>query len=370
MYLYFLCSFKSIFCKCLSNVCILREPIIIRSDRLLAIQEIKGESNKVELENNLSSNVDDSKLKKSAINVSLNKNIKKVSNKNSKRRKSGYNRTYIVNKRLLKISYIYNYIKSIDYSIKDVVLGHSEKSDNHNFNEVITKKTIEKMLCKDYILINSTPLSAKLSNTLFSIFEDINNDIAIKSVHFALVIIFTHKYSNSTYGMNKSLDSLIFLTLMITCLSQILYTLGEYMIRNKYENIILEKKREIKEKYEIKANEKKEIKQKKKEDKAEKKKQKIEKLKDLETYINEYNDRYAKRIGLGKMDCYCEKKIFDAIDKIDKAGKNDNKKLKKKIHSKYGFCFVTTCLIPLLGVILPVLDKITGMKLNANLKVI
>ncbi|GAW84130.1 hypothetical protein PGO_001250, partial [Plasmodium gonderi] len=297
MYLYFFCSFKSIFCKCFSNNYILGESIIIRNDRLLAIQETLGESNKMELENNFSSNVDDSKIKKSATNISLNKNIKKVANKNSQKRKSGYNRTYTINKRLLKISYIYNYIKSIDYSIKDVVLGQSEKSINHNLNEVITNKTIENMLCKDYILINSLPLSVKLKSVLLSIFEDINNDIAIKSIHIALVIIFTHKYSNSTYRMNKSLDSLIFLTIMITCLSQIFYTIGEYVIWNKYENIILEDKRQIKEKYEKKANEKKEIKQKKKEEKAEKKKQKIEKLKDLETYINEYNIRYAKRIG-------------------------------------------------------------------------
>ncbi|GAW84136.1 variable surface protein, partial [Plasmodium gonderi] len=294
---------SSIFCKCLSNHYILGERIIIRNDRLLAIQETQGESNKMELENNFSSNVDDSEIKKSATNVSLNKNIKKASNKYSQKRKSGYNRTCTINKRLLRISYIYNYIKSIDYSIKDVVLGHSEKSNNHNLNEVITNKTIEHMLCKDYILINSVPLSVKLKSILLSIFEDINEDIAIKSIHVALVIIFTHKYSHSTYGMNKSLDSLIFLTLMITCLSQIFYTIGEYMIRNKYENIILEDKRQIKEKYEKKEIEKKEInqkkkelkkenKQKKREEKAEKKKQKIEKLKDLETYMNEYNDRY------------------------------------------------------------------------------
>ncbi|GAW84084.1 variable surface protein, partial [Plasmodium gonderi] len=59
-----------------------------------------------------------------------------------------------------------------------------------------------------------------------------------------------------------------------------------------------------------------------------------------------------------KLDCACEKKIFDIIDKIDKSRKSYNKIIKKKIHLKYGFGFVTTCLVPLLGIILPVLDMI------------
>ncbi|GAW84379.1 variable surface protein, partial [Plasmodium gonderi] len=83
-----------------------------------------------------------------------------------------------------------------------------------------------------------------------------------------------------------------------------------------------------------------------------------EALNELDPYMRSYMHRYTKRKGLGKFDCLCEKKIFDIIDKIDKSGKCNKKKLKKNVHLKYGFGFFTTCLVPLFGVILPVLDKI------------
>ncbi|GAW84566.1 variable surface protein [Plasmodium gonderi] len=82
---------------------------------------------------------------------------------------------------------------------------------------------------------------------------------------------------------------------------------------------------------------------------------KNETLNELDAYMRSYYSRYAKRKGLGKLDCSCEKKIFDIIDK---SRKSNNKNLKKKIHLKYGFGFVTTCLLPLLGIILPLLDMI------------
>ncbi|GAW82029.1 variable surface protein [Plasmodium gonderi] len=85
---------------------------------------------------------------------------------------------------------------------------------------------------------------------------------------------------------------------------------------------------------------------------------KKEVLSELDTYMRSYVSRYEKRKGLENLDCFCEKKVFDIIDKIDKARKSNNKKLKKKLHLKYRFCFVTTCLIPFLGLIFPILDNI------------
>ncbi|GAW84651.1 variable surface protein [Plasmodium gonderi] len=356
----YLCFIReSRICKYLDMMCCSDNTLIMRYNRLLV--EIKTETlfDNAGLKNNLSYNFHNRKLCNVENDVSTINNLKNISKYKSKRYKKSFILQYAINIDSEQICYIYKCLKSIDYSIKDVVRGHSEKSINHNLNEVITNKTIEKMLRKDYILINSAPLTAKLSTILFSIFEAINNDIAIKSIHFALVIIFAHKYSNSTYGMNKSLDSLLFLTLMITCLSQIFYAIGEYVIWNKYEDIILEEKRDIKEKYEKKALEKKEIKEKKKEEKIEKKKQKLANLKDLDTYMNEYNDRYDKRMGLGKLDCLCEKKIFNQIDNVYKLAHSPNKNnrlFKKALFKKYGMKIFLTNFFYLIAAVIGIIQ--------------
>ncbi|KMZ88906.1 hypothetical protein PVBG_05835 [Plasmodium vivax Brazil I] len=59
---------------------------------------------------------------------------------------------------------------------------------------------------------------------------------------------------------------------------------------------------------------------------------------DLDKYKKCYKNRYSKKKGLAKLDCYYEKKVFDKIDKIYELSskmKNDKKAFKKKIFNKF-----------------------------------
>ncbi|KMZ96392.1 hypothetical protein PVNG_06303 [Plasmodium vivax North Korean] len=79
----------------------------------------------------------------------------------------------------------------------------------------------------------------------------------------------------------------------------------------------------------------------------------------LEAYMNDYKNRYPKKKGLRKLDCYCENEIYKRIAKIDKFAKNvrNNKGiLKKKLYKKYSLSLFFSCLVPLFSVILLVLQ--------------
>ncbi|KMZ77106.1 hypothetical protein PVIIG_06442 [Plasmodium vivax India VII] len=57
----------------------------------------------------------------------------------------------------------------------------------------------------------------------------------------------------------------------------------------------------------------------------------------LYSYKKDYESRYSKKTGLAKLDCYCEKKIFDKIDHIHilaKSMSNDKKGFRKAIDKK------------------------------------
>ncbi|SCA83361.1 Plasmodium exported protein, unknown function [Plasmodium vivax] len=74
----------------------------------------------------------------------------------------------------------------------------------------------------------------------------------------------------------------------------------------------------------------------------------------FEIYMKNYKRRYEKKNGLSKLDCYCEKKIFDKIDYIydlAKKMRNDKKGFKRKIIKKYGIGSIILSLIPALGLI-------------------
>ncbi|KMZ88795.1 hypothetical protein PVBG_05707 [Plasmodium vivax Brazil I] len=82
---------------------------------------------------------------------------------------------------------------------------------------------------------------------------------------------------------------------------------------------------------------------------------------DLKIYKQQFKRKYAKTKGLKRLDCYCEKKIFDMIEKIGEqpvGTSSNNIKLKKNIVRKWGIRFIVMCLIPLIGIILPILDQI------------
>ncbi|SCA83576.1 Plasmodium exported protein, unknown function, partial [Plasmodium vivax] len=81
-------------------------------------------------------------------------------------------------------------------------------------------------------------------------------------------------------------------------------------------------------------------------------------LNDLDLYMKNYKHRYSKKNVLGKIDCYCEKKIFDNMDYIENLAEkmqNNKKSFMKKILSKYVFGFILFALFPITGIIFPIL---------------
>ncbi|VVA00342.1 Plasmodium exported protein, unknown function, partial [Plasmodium vivax] len=41
----------------------------------------------------------------------------------------------------------------------------------------------------------------------------------------------------------------------------------------------------------------------------------------VDDYLKSYKNRYSKKNALGKLECYCEKLVFDKIDYINKLAK-------------------------------------------------
>ncbi|KMZ77384.1 hypothetical protein PVIIG_06274 [Plasmodium vivax India VII] len=81
-------------------------------------------------------------------------------------------------------------------------------------------------------------------------------------------------------------------------------------------------------------------------------------LNELDAYKKSYKDRYAKKKGFAKLDCYFEKNLFDKIDHVNglaEKWQKDKNSFKKKILKKYGIHFLLFGLLPLLGLIFPVL---------------
>ncbi|KMZ94658.1 hypothetical protein PVMG_02547 [Plasmodium vivax Mauritania I] len=81
-------------------------------------------------------------------------------------------------------------------------------------------------------------------------------------------------------------------------------------------------------------------------------------LNDLESYKKDYNNRYIRKKGIAKLDCYYEKKVFDLIDEIyalSRKMNNSKKALKKKMYKKFGYRHIFFSSLPLFGLILHVL---------------
>ncbi|KNA01587.1 hypothetical protein PVNG_06049 [Plasmodium vivax North Korean] len=80
----------------------------------------------------------------------------------------------------------------------------------------------------------------------------------------------------------------------------------------------------------------------------------------LEAYMNDYKNRYPKKKGLRKLDCYCENEIYKRIAKIEKFAENvrNNKGiLKNFLYNKYGLSLFLSCLVPLFSIVLLVLNQ-------------
>ncbi|KMZ88715.1 hypothetical protein PVBG_05571 [Plasmodium vivax Brazil I] len=96
----------------------------------------------------------------------------------------------------------------------------------------------------------------------------------------------------------------------------------------------------------------------KKEDSSTYKRLKREGLNDMEIYKKSFQCKYNKKKGLAKLDCHCEKKIFDKLDVIRLLAKNmkDDKKCFKKVCKRYGLPFALSFIFAFtLGIII-VLD--------------
>ncbi|SCA82192.1 Protein of unknown function, putative, partial [Plasmodium vivax] len=78
----------------------------------------------------------------------------------------------------------------------------------------------------------------------------------------------------------------------------------------------------------------------------------------LDAYMNNYKHRYRKKNGLSKLECYCEKKVFDKfnyISDIAEKMQNDKKRFRIFFIRKYGIGFILFALLPALGLIFPIL---------------
>ncbi|KNA00882.1 hypothetical protein PVNG_06132 [Plasmodium vivax North Korean] len=75
----------------------------------------------------------------------------------------------------------------------------------------------------------------------------------------------------------------------------------------------------------------------------------------LDTYMKDYKQRYSKKKGLEKLDCYFEKRIFDKIDHIQNIAEKiqKNKKFNKnKIPRKYIYGLIIFGSLPFLGLVI------------------
>ncbi|SCA81907.1 Plasmodium exported protein, unknown function, partial [Plasmodium vivax] len=82
-------------------------------------------------------------------------------------------------------------------------------------------------------------------------------------------------------------------------------------------------------------------------------------LNKLELYKKDYRKRYNKKNKIAKLECYCEKNVFDKFDHIcilEENIKNGKKHLKKNLFKNYGLSIVLLSLFSLIGIIIPILD--------------
>ncbi|VUZ99545.1 Plasmodium exported protein, unknown function [Plasmodium vivax] len=88
----------------------------------------------------------------------------------------------------------------------------------------------------------------------------------------------------------------------------------------------------------------------------------------IDVYMKNYKNRYGKKKGLSKLDCYYENKVFRKfcdISDIGKKMKYDEKRSKRFFLKKYGLGLILFTLIPALGLIFPMLFGISGSKIQS-----
>ncbi|SCA83358.1 Protein of unknown function, putative, partial [Plasmodium vivax] len=83
----------------------------------------------------------------------------------------------------------------------------------------------------------------------------------------------------------------------------------------------------------------------------------------IDAYMKNYKNRYNRKKGLSKLDCYYEKKVFDKFNDICDIGKKmqyDEKRSNKFFLKKYGIYLILFVLTPALSLIFPITFGIGG----------
>ncbi|KMZ96111.1 hypothetical protein PVNG_05879 [Plasmodium vivax North Korean] len=79
--------------------------------------------------------------------------------------------------------------------------------------------------------------------------------------------------------------------------------------------------------------------------------------------MKNYKNRYIKKRGLSKLDCYYENKVFDKFNQICDIGKKmkyDEKRSKKFFLKKYGIGLILFALLPAIGLIYPIIFGVSN----------
>ncbi|KMZ76982.1 hypothetical protein PVIIG_05371 [Plasmodium vivax India VII] len=90
----------------------------------------------------------------------------------------------------------------------------------------------------------------------------------------------------------------------------------------------------------------------------------------VESYLNSFKYRYAKKGGLKKLDCYYEKKLFSSFVKLEKLAKQKNiskERITRIIYKKYVLGFFLLSLLPVLSFAFP--DIIIWEKYSRKFKI-
>ncbi|SCO70949.1 Plasmodium exported protein, unknown function [Plasmodium vivax] len=97
---------------------------------------------------------------------------------------------------------------------------------------------------------------------------------------------------------------------------------------------------------------------------------KREGLNDFEIYKKAFECKYTKKKGLGKLDCYCEKKIFAKIGDICEFAKktNNEKKCFKKISKKYGLRYGLSTLFVFIALLIIIISISAYLGFTAQMK--
>ncbi|GAW84371.1 hypothetical protein PGO_002620 [Plasmodium gonderi] len=170
-------------------------------------------------------------------------------------------------------------MKLLDDSVQELLLKIPEEVNKHVVKDEITNQRLKRALFNDYPIIHVIPLSGRIATILYDFTGKKIHEIVVHSIYYSLVILLTHKCNSNLYGKYTELNNVSFLTIMVICLSEILYIIGkfDFLEKNKTpemreKELAKEKKLEIKKmKIEKKENKKKEI------EKKENKKKEIEK---------------------------------------------------------------------------------------------